>query len=214
MGGGGEGGEGGPQRRGNSLSKDPVCERPPPSAAILRAWGLAAWPACGPSCRCRSSVYTPSRCRPDCVGNEPACSFLIENEQLERPPTCYTCQKCLTSNERSMIERRRISSQPSTNGDQTGRNARGQFVKGCPGGPGNPHAALVGKNRARLYEVIRAADIDLAVKTMRDVMRNGKDSDRLAAARLLFDRSLGPIVAVDFEERLAELERLAGELQK
>ena len=110
-----------------------------------------------------------------------------------------------------MIERRRIQKQPSANGDQSGRNAKGQFVKGCPGGPGNPHAAQVGKNRARLYQIIRAADIDLAVKTMRDVMRKGKDSDRLNAARLLLNRALGPIVAVDFEERLTQAEQLLAE---
>ncbi len=86
-------------------------------------------------------------------------------------------------------------------------------MKGCLGGPGNPNAARVGKNRARLYEIIRAADIELAVKTMREVMRSGKDSDRLAAARLLLDRALGPIAALDIEERLAEVERLAAELQ-
>jgi len=113
-----------------------------------------------------------------------------------------------------MIERKRISSLPSANRDPTGRNAKGQFVKGCVGGPGNPNAALVGRNRARLYEIIRTSDIELAVTTMRDVMQHGKDSDRLAAARLLLDRALGPIVAVDFEERLAQAERfLVEELQ-
>ena len=112
------------------------------------------------------------------------------------------------------MERRRISSQPLPNGGQTGRNASGQFVKGCPGGPGNPAAALVGRNRARLYEIIRTADIELAVKTMRDVMRGGKDSDRLNAARLLLDRALGPYQAVDIEERLTQLEQLlAAKLQ-
>ena len=114
-----------------------------------------------------------------------------------------------------MIERKRIKTLPSANRQQTGRTANGQFAKGNSGGPGNPQAALVGKNRARLYEIVRAADIELAVKTMRDVMRNGKDSDRLAAARLLLDRALGPSAAVDFEERLAQAERLlAEELQK
>jgi hypothetical protein len=114
-----------------------------------------------------------------------------------------------------MIQRRRIGSKPSANGEHTGRKANGQFAKGNPGGPGNPHAALVGRNRARLYEIIRTGDIELAVRTMREVMRKGRDSDRLAAARLLLDRALGPIVAVDFEERIAELERrLAAELQR
>ena len=106
------------------------------------------------------------------------------------------------------MERRRISSLPSANGDQSGRKANGQFAKGNPGGPGNPNAAQVGKNRARLYEIIRTADIDLAVKTMRNVMRRGKDTDRLNAARLLLDRALGPYQAVDLEERLTQLEQL------
>ncbi len=108
----------------------------------------------------------------------------------------------------NIMERRRIGSQPLPNGDQTGRNAKGQFVRGCVGGPGNPNAASVSRNRARLYEVVRTADIDLAIKTMRDVMRNGKDSDRLAAARLLLDRALGPIAAVDLDERLTQAEQL------
>jgi hypothetical protein len=109
------------------------------------------------------------------------------------------------------MERRRISRLPSPNGPQTaaaGRDARGRFTLGNGGGPGNPHAAQVGKNRARLYEIIRAADIELAVRTMRDVMRSGKDSDRLAAARLLLDRALGPIQSVDFDERLTQAEQL------
>jgi hypothetical protein len=106
------------------------------------------------------------------------------------------------------MERKRIGSQRLPNGEHAGRKANGQFAKGCPGGPGNPHAAQVGKNRARLYEIIRAADIELAVRTMREVMRNGKDSDRLAAARLLLDRALGPIQSVDFDERLTQAEQL------
>ncbi len=108
------------------------------------------------------------------------------------------------------MDRRRILTAPSANGGQTaaGRDAGGRFAPGNPGGPGNPNAAQVGKNRARLYEIIRTADIELAVKTMRNVMRSGKDSDRLNAARLLLDRALGPILALDIEERLTQLEQL------
>ncbi len=133
-------------------------------------------------------------------------------EQVERATVLLYCRGIFRATTQ-MIERRRIQRQPSPNRDQSGRNSKGQFVKGCLGGPGNPNAARVGKNRARLYEIIGAADIDLAVKTMREMMRTGKDSDRLAAARLLLDRALGPIAALDIEERLAEVERLAAELQ-
>ena len=134
----------------------------------------------------------------------------VVKEQLERPPACYTGR----GNFGATVQYDRTqtySNQPLPNGDQSGRNEKGQFVKGCPGGPGNPNAASVGKNRARLFEIVRTSDIELAVKTMRDVMRSGKDSDRLNAARLLLDRALGPYQAVDIEERLTQLEQLLTE---
>jgi hypothetical protein len=96
---------------------------------------------------------------------------------------------------------------PSTNGRQTaGRNTRGQFTKGNAGGPGNPHAAAVGEYRARLFKAIRGTDIDQAIATVREIMSRGKDSDRLAAARLLLDRAIGPPVEMDLIERLEKLE--------
>jgi hypothetical protein len=111
---------------------------------------------------------------------------------------------------KTKIKRNRLT-EPLPNGQQTDRNARGQFARGNRGGPGNPGAAQVGRNRARLYKVIRGQDIELAITTIRRVMQKGKDSDRLAAARLLLDRALGPIVSLDFEQRLAELETLLNE---
>ena len=83
-----------------------------------------------------------------------------------------------------------MSTAPSPNGGQTARDRdpRGRFAKGNSGGPGNPYAAEVGKRRARLIKAIRNKDIDQAVKVMREVMAGGKDSDRLAAAKLLLDR--------------------------
>jgi hypothetical protein len=95
---------------------------------------------------------------------------------------------------------------PSPNGTQTGRDSRGRFGKGNPGGPGNPYAAEVGKRRARLMKAIRDKDIDQAVKVMREVMNTGRASDRLAAAKLLLDRALGPAIEVDLIERLEQLE--------
>ena len=103
-------------------------------------------------------------------------------------------------------------SDPSANGRQTdGRDPRGRFAAGNRGGPGNPFAAEVGKRRARLIKAIRDKDMNQAVKVMREVMADGKDSDRLAAAKLLLDRAIGPIVEADLIRRLEILERtLAG----
>ena len=103
---------------------------------------------------------------------------------------------------------------PLTNGPQTvvsepppaGRTQRGRFALGNPGGPGNPLAAEVGKHRARLFKAARADDIDQALETIREVMSKGKDGDRLAAARLLLDRLIGPAVELDLIERLERLE--------
>ena len=99
---------------------------------------------------------------------------------------------------------------PSTNGEQTaaaaGRAPSGRFAKGNSGGPGNPLAAEVGKHRARLFKAARAKDVDQALKTIREVMSKGKDSDRLAAAKLLLDRLIGPAVELDLLERLQRLE--------
>ena len=95
---------------------------------------------------------------------------------------------------------------PSTNGEQTGRDPRGRFGKGNAGGPGNPFAAEVGKYRSRLFKSIKNKDVDLAVRTIRDVMAKGKDSDRLAAAKLLLERAIGPIIELDLIARIEALE--------
>ena len=97
--------------------------------------------------------------------------------------------------------------EPSPNGSQTaGRDACGRFVKGCAPGPGNPYAAEVGKRRGRLMRAIKARDIDLAIDTIREVMREGKPGDRLRAAALLLERALGAPLPADIEERLKALE--------
>jgi hypothetical protein len=89
-----------------------------------------------------------------------------------------------------------------------GRGAGGRFAKGWKGGPGNPLAAEVGRHRARLFKAARANDVDKALKTIREIMADGKDSDRLAAARLLLDRLIGPTVEADLIERLEALEAI------
>jgi hypothetical protein len=96
---------------------------------------------------------------------------------------------------------------PSTNGPQTdGRDTRGRFAPGNRGGPGNPHAAAVGKYRAELFKQIKSSDIRLAVKTIREVMKRGKDADRLAAAKLLLERVLGAPEPADILDTLRVLE--------
>ena len=98
---------------------------------------------------------------------------------------------------------------PSPNGGQmaaAGRGPGGRFAKGWKGGPGNPCAAEVGKHRARLFKAARAKDVPTALKTIREIMGKGKDADRLAAARMMLDRLVGPTVELDLIERLEALE--------
>ena len=99
---------------------------------------------------------------------------------------------------------------PSTNGEQTAtpRGPRGRFATGNPGGPGNPFAAEVGKHRARLFKAARAKDVQTALATIREIMTDakGKDTDRLAAARMMLDRLIGPAIELDILERLEALE--------
>jgi hypothetical protein len=115
-----------------------------------------------------------------------------------------------STNDSTEMNENASQADPSPNGPQTvrGRDPRGRFAKGNGGGPGNPYASEVGKRRARLIKAIRGKDVDQAVRVMRDVMANGKDSDRLAAAKLLLDRALGPIVEADLVERLEQLEAM------
>ena len=80
------------------------------------------------------------------------------------------------------------------------------FRQGQRGGPGNPFAAEVGKHRGRLFRAARAKDVDQALKTIRAVMSEGKDSDRLTAARMMLDRLIGPAVELDIFQRLEALE--------
>ena len=98
---------------------------------------------------------------------------------------------------------------PSPNGGQSGRGPGGRFAKGNPGGPGNPHAAQVGKLRGELLKEMKGSDVALAIKTMREVMKNSaaKDSDRLRAAELLLERALGKPIEADLLERMEDLEQ-------
>ena len=119
-----------------------------------------------------------------------------------RAPHAGCCQECCSRAENGWF---RSVNKRHTNGDPRSR-PWWKIHQGQRGGPGNPFAAEVGKHRARLFKAARARDVDQALKTIREIMTKGKDGDRLAAAKLLLDRLIGPAVELDILERLEALE--------
>jgi len=98
-------------------------------------------------------------------------------------------------------------SSPSPNGanGSSGRDAGGRFRKGNPGGPGNPMARRVGKLRSALVRSVSPNEVKEIITGLVKAATAGD----VSAAKLLFDRLLGPPVQADYEERLGTLERLA-----
>lgn len=91
---------------------------------------------------------------------------------------------------------------PSPNGPN-GRDARGRFMEGNPGGPGNPHAAQVGRLRSALLDAVTEDDMRQIVAALVEKAKGGS----IQAARVLFDRVLGQPLAADILERVEQLER-------
>ncbi|HPM84240.1 MAG TPA: hypothetical protein PLF81_26230 [Candidatus Anammoximicrobium sp.] len=96
--------------------------------------------------------------------------------------------------------------QPSTNGDNGGRTARGTFAKGNAGGPGNPHAKRVARLRSALLRAVTPEDIKAII---RKLVESAKSGD-VPAAREVLSRLFGPYVATDLEDRIAKLENVLG----
>ena len=102
----------------------------------------------------------------------------------------------------------RKKKRPSTNGSN-GRDARGRFTKGNPGGPGNPYARRVANLRSRL--LAEGSDDDLA-EIARRLVKLAR-SGNLAAAKVLFSYTLGPPQpgispdSVDVDEARVTLQR-------
>ena len=86
----------------------------------------------------------------------------------------------------------------------SGRRQNGTFAPGHKFAKGNPNAAKVQKLREGLLEAVSADDLMDVVKVL---IVKAKTGD-VAAAKLLFDRLLGPPLAVDVEERMQTLEQL------
>lgn len=87
----------------------------------------------------------------------------------------------------------------------SGRDAKGKFVKGNPGGPGNPLAARVSKLRFALVNAVTVEDIEEVVSAL---VRQAKDGD-VAATKELLSRVLGRPLEADLLDRLEALERRA-----
>lgn len=92
---------------------------------------------------------------------------------------------------------------PSLNGPN-GRDKRGRFAAGNPGGPGNPHIAKTAKLRAKLLEAVTPSDIEAIIKQLVTMARGGE----ISAIRELLDRVLGKPGPSDLAERVDRLELL------
>lgn len=96
-------------------------------------------------------------------------------------------------------------SAPRSENGRNGRDARGRFVKGCAGWPGNPHARRVAALRSALLARIGPAELGEIVAAMLEAARAGD----VAAAKLLLSYSLGEPAALDLLARLEALEAAA-----
>ena len=92
-----------------------------------------------------------------------------------------------------------------TNGANGGRDNRGRFTNGNPGGPGNPYAQQVATLRRALVSAVTEEDITAIVAALVEKARRGS----VTAARALFDRVLGRPLEADILERIEVLEQLA-----
>jgi hypothetical protein len=84
-----------------------------------------------------------------------------------------------------------------------GRDSRGRFAKGNHAGRGNPLAGKVQRLRAALVAAVKPGDVRAVVVQLVAAAKGGD----VQAAKLLLDRSLGPVAALDLELRISELER-------
>jgi hypothetical protein len=87
----------------------------------------------------------------------------------------------------------------------SGRDKRGRFGHGNPGGPGNPFAAAAGRWRAALVASITEEDLVTVVRALVNAAKRGESW----AVRELMDRTLGNPVESDLIERLERLEAAA-----
>ncbi len=84
----------------------------------------------------------------------------------------------------------------------TGRNENGRSALRLKLAEGKRDVRIVQRLRRALLEAVSAADLRGVVRRL---VAEAKKGD-VSAAKLLFDRLLGPALALDVEERIAALE--------
>lgn len=85
------------------------------------------------------------------------------------------------------------------------RDASGRFLKGNPGGPGDPAAGRRERLRHELLRAVTPRDIGQIASVLIDQARAGE----LAAARLLFEYTIGKAGTFDTERARHEVHRQA-----
>ncbi len=95
-------------------------------------------------------------------------------------------------------------SAPSPNGrNGDGRDARGRFTTGNPGGPGNPYARRVAELRSALLDAVTPEDVAALARAL---LAQAKGGD-VAAARLVLSYAVGRPPAVESAEPEADARR-------
>ena len=89
----------------------------------------------------------------------------------------------------------------------TGRRDNGTFTPGHEFSKGKPRSSKVQRLRGGLLKAVSPADLRDVVKRLIEAAKGGD----VSAAKLLFDRLLGPPLGLDIEERLAALEEKLGQ---
>ena len=102
-----------------------------------------------------------------------------------------------------MAKTRRQLDEPSPSAS-SGKDNRGRFVPGNKLAQGNPLARKVQALRVSLIDSVSPDDLAAVIRRL---LREAKSGD-VSAAKILFDRLLGPIQAVDLLERIERLETL------
>ncbi len=101
-----------------------------------------------------------------------------------------------------------MADEPLLNGRKPTRAQNGRFLPGCPAGPGNPLARKANQLRVALSRATTVADVREIAKRMIALAKGGD----IQAAKLVFERALGPAEAIDVLAQLAELREIVDEL--
>ena len=91
---------------------------------------------------------------------------------------------------------------PTGNGSNGGRDDRGRFTQGNEGGPGNPHSLQVSRLRSALLNAVTEDDMREIIEALVAKAKAGS----IAAARVLFNRTLGKPLEPDIIARIEALE--------